>query len=58
VAEAGGHVYLTKDAHLDAGTTRAMYPRLGEWLRTRDAADPIGLWRSDLGARTGLVGPA
>jgi decaprenylphospho-beta-D-ribofuranose 2-oxidase len=55
VAEAGGRVYLTKDARLDAAATRAMYPRLGEWRATRDAADPIGLWRSDLGVRTGLV---
>jgi len=55
VAEAGGRVYLTKDAHLDPATTRAMYPRLDEWRATRNAADPVGLWRSDLGLRTGLV---
>jgi decaprenylphospho-beta-D-ribofuranose 2-oxidase len=55
VAEAGGRVYLTKDAHLDPAATRAMYPRLPEWRAIRDAADPIGLWRSDLGLRTGLV---
>lgn len=55
VAEAGGRVYLTKDAHLDAAATAAMYPRLAEWRATRDAADPIGLWRSDLALRTGLV---
>jgi decaprenylphospho-beta-D-ribofuranose 2-oxidase len=55
VAEAGGHVYLTKDARLTADATRAMYPRLPEWQSTRDRADPEGLWRSDLGLRTGLV---
>ena len=58
VAEAGGRVYLTKDAHLDAATTSAMYPRLREWRATRDAADPGGLWRSDLAVRTGLVDAA
>jgi decaprenylphospho-beta-D-ribofuranose 2-oxidase len=58
VAEAGGRVYLTKDARLDPAAMRAMYPRLGEWQATREAADPVGLWRSDLGVRTGLVGAA
>ena len=58
VAEAGGRVYLTKDAHLDAAATHAMYPRLREWRATRDTADPVGLWRSDLAVRTGLVNPA
>lgn len=58
VAEAGGRVYLTKDAHLDRAVTQAMYPRLDEWRATRDAADPVGLWRSDLGVRTGLVDAA
>ncbi len=58
VAEAGGRVYLTKDAHLDAAATRAMYPRLDDWRAARDAADPVGLWRSDLAVRTGLVDAA
>jgi decaprenylphospho-beta-D-ribofuranose 2-oxidase len=58
VAEAGGRVYLTKDAYLDAAATAAMYPRLAEWRVAREAADPTGLWRSDLAVRTGLVGAA
>ena len=58
VAEAGGRVYLTKDAHLGAAATRAMYPRLREWRAPRDTAEPIGLWRSDLAVRTGLVDAA
>ncbi len=57
VAEASGRVYLTKDARLSAGMVRAMYPRLEEWRAIRDQADPDGLWRSDLGLRTGLVAP-
>ncbi len=56
VAEAGGRVYLTKDARLRAETVRAMYPRLEQWRAIRDRLDPKGLWRSDLALRTGLVG--
>ena len=55
VAEAGGRVYLTKDARLRPDAVRAMYPRLQEWKTVRDRADPDRLWRSDLGLRTGLV---
>jgi decaprenylphospho-beta-D-ribofuranose 2-oxidase len=55
VAEAGGRVYLSKDARLRPDMTRAMYPRLGEWHEVRDQLDPDGLWQSDLGVRTGLV---
>ena len=57
VAEAGGRVYLTKDARLRPEVVEAMYPRLAEWRRARDDADPVGLWRSDLALRTGLVAP-
>jgi decaprenylphospho-beta-D-ribofuranose 2-oxidase len=55
VAEAGGRVYLTKDARLKPATVAAMYPRLEEWRMVRDRADPERLWRSDLALRTGLV---
>jgi decaprenylphospho-beta-D-ribofuranose 2-oxidase len=55
VAEAGGRVYLSKDARLRPEAVRAMYPRLEEWRRVRDQADPAGLWRSDLGLRTSLL---
>ncbi len=55
VAEAGGRVYLTKDARLSPEMVRAMYPRLQEWRGIRDGLDPAGLWRSDLAVRTGLV---
>jgi decaprenylphospho-beta-D-ribofuranose 2-oxidase len=55
VAEAGGRVYLTKDARLRPETVRAMYPRLDEWRAVRDRADPERVWRSDLALRTGLV---
>ena len=56
MAERGGRVYLTKDARMRPGVVEAMYPRLAEWRAVRDAADPEGLWRSDMALRTGLVG--
>jgi decaprenylphospho-beta-D-ribofuranose 2-oxidase len=58
VAEAGGRVYLTKDARLGPAALSAMYPRLQEWRAARDAVDPEGLWRSDLSVRTGLISEA
>jgi decaprenylphospho-beta-D-ribofuranose 2-oxidase len=58
VAEAGGRVYLTKDARLRPSAVSAMYPRLQEWRIVRDRADPEHLWRSDLALRTGLVDAA
>jgi decaprenylphospho-beta-D-ribofuranose 2-oxidase len=55
VAEAGGRVYLAKDARLRPETLAAMYPRLDEWRAVREAVDPDGRWRSDLAMRTGLI---
>jgi decaprenylphospho-beta-D-ribofuranose 2-oxidase len=55
VAEAGGRVYLSKDARLSPEAVRAMYPRLDEWRATRDRADPDRVWCSDLARRTGLL---
>jgi decaprenylphospho-beta-D-ribofuranose 2-oxidase len=57
VAEAGGRVYLTKDARLRPEMLRTMYPLLPAWQKTRQEVDPDGLWRSDLALRTGLLGP-
>ncbi len=55
VAEAGGRVYLSKDARLAPDMARAMYPRLDEWRASRDRVDPERLWCSDLARRVGLV---
>jgi decaprenylphospho-beta-D-ribofuranose 2-oxidase len=55
VVEAGGRVYLAKDARLDAATLAAMYPRLAEWRAVRERVDPERRWVSDLARRTGLV---
>jgi decaprenylphospho-beta-D-ribofuranose 2-oxidase len=56
VVNAGGRVYLTKDARLARGRVEQMYPRLEQWRAVRDRVDPDGLWRSDLALRTGLIG--
>jgi decaprenylphospho-beta-D-ribofuranose 2-oxidase len=55
VAEAGGRVYLSKDARLRPETVRAMYPRLDEWRAARNRADPERVWCSDLARRVGLL---
>ena len=57
VLDAGGRHYLAKDSHVSPSAVRRGYPRLEEWMSTREAMDPQGLWRSDLARRLGLVDP-
>jgi decaprenylphospho-beta-D-ribofuranose 2-oxidase len=54
VAAAGGRVYLVKDARLRHEHVPVMYPGLAEWRAARDAADPAGVFRSDLARRLNL----
>jgi decaprenylphospho-beta-D-ribofuranose 2-oxidase len=56
VAQAGGRVYLSKDARMRPEAVKAMYPRLAEWQEIRERVDPERVWRSDLAIRTGLIG--
>jgi decaprenylphospho-beta-D-ribofuranose 2-oxidase len=55
VLEAGGRIYLGKDAFLDAETFAAMYPRLPEWLEIKRRVDPAGVFTSDQARRLGLT---
>jgi decaprenylphospho-beta-D-ribofuranose 2-oxidase len=55
VAEAGGRVYLAKDARLRAERLAAMYPELGRWRELRARLDPAGRMRSDLARRLELA---
>jgi decaprenylphospho-beta-D-ribofuranose 2-oxidase len=55
VMEAGGRIYLAKDARMRRDLLEGMYPRLGEWRALRDRIDPTGRFSSDLGRRLGLV---
>ena len=54
VAQAGGAVYLAKDARLRPDVLAAMYPRLDDWRQVRDKLDPDRRLNSDLARRLGL----
>jgi decaprenylphospho-beta-D-ribofuranose 2-oxidase len=54
VADAGGRVYLAKDARISQYAFESMYGPLADWRTTRDRLDPHGLFQSDLGRRVGL----
>ena len=55
VLDAGGRIYLGKDAFVNAPMFRAMYPRLDEWLALKAKYDPHNVFVSDLARRVGLV---
>jgi decaprenylphospho-beta-D-ribofuranose 2-oxidase len=54
IADAGGRVYLAKDARLGRACFTDMYGPLDQWHAARDELDPHGVMRSDLGRRLGL----
>ncbi|MFN3216419.1 MAG: FAD-binding protein [Acidimicrobiales bacterium] len=56
IAEAGGRVYLAKDARLDPRLVPAMYPGLDRWRAVRDRMDPHRRFVSDMAARLHLLG--
>lgn len=54
VLEAGGRVYLGKDARLGRAAFEQMYPERERWQAIRDAYDPDRVFTSDLARRLGL----
>ncbi len=55
VLDAGGRVYLGKDAFLDRPTFEAMYAgKLPAWRQAKERWDPAGRFTSNLGRRVGL----
>ncbi len=56
VAQAGGRVYLAKDARLRPELLEVMYPRLSELQEVRRRIDPSGILCSDLSRRLGMDG--
>ncbi|CAM3846174.1 FAD-binding oxidoreductase [Smaragdicoccus niigatensis] len=55
VLEFGGRLYTAKDSRTDAATFHAMYPRIDEWIKVRRAADPAGVFASDMARRLELL---
>jgi len=55
VLDAGGRHYLAKDSRTSPEAIRRGYPRLDEWRKVRDAADPGGVFTSDMSRRLELT---
>lgn len=51
VLGAGGRLYLAKESRTTPEALARMYPRLDEWRKVRAAADPQGVFSSDLSRR-------
>jgi FAD/FMN-containing dehydrogenase len=54
VMDAGGRVYLGKDAFLSATSLAKMYPQVDEWKAIKAKYDPKQRFVSDIGKRLGL----
>jgi decaprenylphospho-beta-D-ribofuranose 2-oxidase len=54
VAEADGRLYLAKDSRMTPEAFAAMYPRLEDWRKIRNAADPDRIFVSDQARRLGI----
>jgi decaprenylphospho-beta-D-ribofuranose 2-oxidase len=58
VVDAGGRVYLAKDARMDRALLPAMYPELARVDGVRSSVDPANVFRSDLARRLAIGSPA
>lgn len=54
VLEAGGRLYLGKDALLDPVMFRKMYPQYKDWLAIKQQYDPLNKFSSDIARRLEL----
>jgi len=54
VADAGGRIYLAKDARMQRDIFERTYPRLAEFRAIRNRVDPTGRFASDLSERLGI----
>lgn len=54
VIDAGGRVYLAKDARVRPDLIPVMYPELDRFREVRDRVDPAHVLRSDLARRLGI----
>ncbi len=54
VLEAGGRLYLAKDARMNPATFRAMYPEFPAWLEVKRQVDPHDRFRSAQSIRLGM----
>ena len=54
LTQAGGRIYLAKDARLDPELIPKMYPDLDEWKSIRQNIDPDRRWQSDFSRRLNL----
>lgn len=55
VLDAGGRLYLAKDARMTKDRFQRMYPEWQAWKAVRDRWDPNGVFSSDQAQRLGLV---
>jgi decaprenylphospho-beta-D-ribofuranose 2-oxidase len=54
VLNAGGRLYLGKDALLHEKTFQEMYPKYKEWLEIKEKYDPLNKFNSNISRRLGL----
>ena len=55
VMEFGGRLYLAKESRTSAENFHKMYPEMDNWLATRNAIDPTGVFASDMSRRLELA---